>query len=742
MCEVVDISDDEDSFVSENDVGVIPKDEGLDYDSGHRTENAGSSSGTNLRSSFIAMGFPPSDVDKAIAENGEDNAELLLETLSAYSAFQAPKTELFDDDLFGDNNDDLAATNLHTREAPNKAESSDSLDSLLGGNGIKNAYGGRDFPLKEEPDVSDGVSDEKISSLLKMNFSLDEVGFALDRLGEDASIGQLMDVIFAARMTKKYEKDAEHQISGDEENKKDCNNEALFGIMEKTLRLLEMGFSEQEISTAFESCGSEVPLPELADSIVAAQLGETGPNVVKHSSISGRSSAQSSGRHLNWKMENCSSNEPFDYFTVKTEECSSAPVPQDGISDLLEKLKGKRPKVEYADELNNWKKPKVEFEEHSSQFVGRMRLEATGRRNSTSTSNRVPATQRQLERLLSLEEDRKPTMSFTPSKSVTSMSIKPPYFLYGNVTDLSHDSWAKVSHFLISSPEFVNAKLYSALSRREGYVHNLSTEDRSHVSPKGPMTISEALPHTRKWWPSWDTRKQFSCVNCETSGISHLCDSLGRMLSESKGILSSEQQRKVFQQCDSLNLVWVGRYKLAPIDIEYVERIMGYPSNHTRVAGFSLSERLQSLKLSFQTDTLAYHLSVLKKHALSHGGLTVLSLFTGIGGVEIALHRLGIRLKGVLSVEPCEKKRKILKNWWENTRQTGELIQIESIHKVSGKKVENLIKKFSGIDLVVCQNPYTGATVGDSNSDMGLDFSLFVEFVRVLQCVRNVMKRK
>lgn len=35
----------------------------------------------------------------------------------------------------------------------------------------------------------------------------------------------------------------------------DCNNEALFGISEKTLRLLEMGFSENEISDAFDRCG-------------------------------------------------------------------------------------------------------------------------------------------------------------------------------------------------------------------------------------------------------------------------------------------------------------------------------------------------------------------------------------------------------------------------------------------------------------------------------------------------------
>lgn len=32
QCDVVDISDDEDTFLMQNDAGVIPKDENLDYD--------------------------------------------------------------------------------------------------------------------------------------------------------------------------------------------------------------------------------------------------------------------------------------------------------------------------------------------------------------------------------------------------------------------------------------------------------------------------------------------------------------------------------------------------------------------------------------------------------------------------------------------------------------------------------------------------------------------------------------
>ena len=58
--------------------------------------------------------------------------------------------------------------------------------------------------------------------------------------------------------------------------------------------------------------------------------------------------------------------------------------------------------------------------------------------------------------------------------------------------------------------------------------------------------------------------------------------------------------------------MWVGRNRLAPIEPESVERILGYPLNHTQTAGLSVGERLHSLKHSFQTHTLGYRLYVLK----------------------------------------------------------------------------------------------------------------------------------
>ncbi|KAL0388934.1 UNVERIFIED_CONTAM: putative inactive DNA (cytosine-5)-methyltransferase DRM3 [Sesamum radiatum] len=743
MCEVVEISDDEDPSMPENDVRIMPKDESSNYDfppldtcSRPGVDNVASSSRVNLRSSFIGMGFAPSLVNKAIEENGEGNAELLLETLFAYSEHQQPKTEIFYDGLCSRNNNDLAE-NLHQIEAFNKSESSDSLNSLFGDDTNKNSNGDTGFHLKEESDDGSGITDEKMASLLKMNFSLDEVGFAMDKLGRHASIGQLMDFIFAARMAKKYEKDSNHPSPGDEESKKAYSNDTLFGIMEKTLRLLEMGFTENEISAAFEKCGSEAPLPELADSIVAAG---TAPTAGKYPSTSlSNSGVQVNCRSLKRKVGDCLMNRPFDSLYIKTEEYSSDVISQVGTSDLLQKLKGKMQNEEDTDEPNNWKTPKQEFTEETGNPVGRRWLE-TRRGNSTTTSNRVASLHRRVGLMESLEEDRKPTMSMSnPSKSLTSVVAKSPYFLYGNVTNLSHESWAKISKFLYSlHPEFVNTQSYSALSRKEGYVHNLPTEDRFHIFPKGPMTIEEAVPRTRKWWPPWDNRKQLSYINCDTSGISYLCDKLGRMLAESRGLPSAVLQRELVQQCEAKSLVWVGNYKLAPVEPEDLERIMGYPLHHSRVAGFSLEERLRSLKLSFQTDALGYLLSVLRR--LFPGGVTVLSFFSGIGGAEVALHRLGIHLKGVVSVESCDTKRRIVKKWWENSGQSGELIQIESIHKLSSNKLEDLIKKFGGFDIVICQNPYSGAD-SDRAALAGLDFSMFVEFVRVVQRVRSTMER-
>ncbi|XAR56955.1 DNA (cytosine-5-)-methyltransferase [Bertholletia excelsa] len=754
MCEITDCTDKGKSSGPVNEAGNtrnfnrnMAKIEILDLD--FPTDNmqpthirdVASSSGSNYRSTLIGMGFSQFLVNKAIQEKGEDDLNLLLETLLAYPALQKPKPESSDslDDLFIDSKDDGAVENRST-EVIHKPlpEPSDSVEILFGDDNDTSSSAnilGHVYP-KEEPDIKNGNYDYIRASLLAMDFSLGEINFAVEKLGEDATIDDLVDYMIAAQIAKRHPNVKDDIYRGCEQKSEEAQTESLFGTMEKTLRLLEMGFTENQISAAFEKYGSEVPLSKLADSICADEMSGVCNDKNKNPSTSfGRNY-----RSWDGEMENNLKFGSFNQMVVKTEEESSVHISQNRNIDS-EKCKGKRPKGEYIDELDSLKRPKVEYEEQSSNSFGPTWPEDR-KSGSQPTSYRTPVPKGELQRKTGQMDGFGMSRLSKPQscRSVDQMAAKYPYFLYGNVVDLSQDCWGKLSQFLYAlEPEFVNTQFFSALSRKEGYIHNLPSENRFHIFPKPPLTIEEAIPHSKKWWPSWDTRKQLSCLNSEITGISQLCNELGRILTVSAGQLSVEQQRDILHQCMTLNLVWVGCHKLAPIEPEFLEQILGYPLQHTHLSEFSLEERLQSLRYCFQTDTLGYHLSVLKH--LFPGGISVLSVYSGLGGAEISLHRLGIHLKSVVSVEPCEAKRKIIKRWWQTSGQTGELEQIEDIQKLASSKLDSLIKKFGGFDLIICQNPCTYLSKKSAMAaDGGLDFSLFYEFVRVLQRVRSAMK--
>ncbi|XP_022760750.1 probable inactive DNA (cytosine-5)-methyltransferase DRM3 [Durio zibethinus] len=687
------------SSSQEGPKAIVAKPEMLDFDfpedalySRHVGENVASSSGSNVRSFFVGMGFLPSLVEKVIQEKGEDNADLLLETLIEYSDVQKAKSQ-----------------------------SSDYLNSLFGGKDTGS------FPEistyiqpKEEPDAFDEDLVDKRASLLMMHFSVDEVEFALEKLGEDAPLNELVDFISAAQIAEKLEEESKDSLSSEEEKDQNVTNETLFGTMEKTLRLLEMGFSENEVSIAIEKFGSEVPIAELADAMFTGHLSGNFTESKKFTSAgSGQGSIHNS----------------YDTVDIKTEDCSSTAVPQSRNINLGESCKGKRPKEESFDDFpvsipqvkqsfhekkHKGKRPKQDYVDNTSSFLDPAWLEEKVDPNITS-----------------FEMPR--AFKSNSCKSVDKMVAKPPYFFYGNVVNLSYDDWAKISQFLYGiEPEFVSTQLFSAFNRKEGYVHNLPAGNRFHILPKSPLTIQDAIPHTKKWWPSWDTRKQLSCTGSEVLGASKLCDRLGKTLADSRGILSSDQQKYILRQCQISNLIWIGPYNLSLAQPEHWEHILGYPSNHSQALENDLTQRLQLLQQSFQTDTLGYHLSVLK--SIYPGGLTMLSVFSGIGGAVVALHRLGIQLKGVVSVETSEAKQRILRNWWHSTEQTGELVLIEDIQKLTIKRLEGLIDKLGGIDLVICQN--SNMKGPDDDTLPGFDFTMFNEFVRVLQRVRSMMERR
>ncbi|KAK1428981.1 hypothetical protein QVD17_17822 [Tagetes erecta] len=644
--------------------------------------NGASSSRTNIRSSLLGMGFMPDLVDKAIRQNGEDNMDLLLETLFAYSTLQTSKVRSLQstNGSFLEKAKDLAL-GRGKRKAPliSQSESSDSLDDLFEDEKVISSRSTNPTTnlLKEDPDEGCDVIDDKKASLLMMNFTMEEVEFAINKLGEGAPVNELVDFIFAAQMATADDSNKSHGTKTE-----DANTETLFGTMDKTLRLLEIGFSEQEISAAIEKYGSEVSISELADSIVFDRMA--GPCVKTEEdpfSYFGDDSWMAGNKFKPTAMgaEKVLDASFYSNLALRTEESSQAQI---RTLNIVDRSKGKQPKEDEAvDEPVSLQRPKPEFEDLNS-YSG-----------SAHAVSKPPVSAKVLQRQLRYKARRMAAIGVpkliqpASCSSVDQIVAKAPLFFYGNVMNLSHDSWIKISQFLYAiEPESVNTEFFSAL----------------------------------------------------------ICDKLRNILVRSKGRLSVEQQKDFLHQCKTLNLMWVARNRLAPMEPETVERILGYPLHHTEADGVSLGERLQSLKYSFQMDTLGYHLSVLK--SMFTEGLSVLSIYSGVGGAEITLNRLGIRLKAVVSIEPSEMKRKILWRWRDKSDQTGELVQIATIQKLSSSNLESLMNKFGVFDFIICQNPYTYSprsvtmAAEETESFAGLDFSLFYEFVRVLQRVRNAIK--
>ncbi|KAG8637659.1 hypothetical protein MANES_15G149300v8 [Manihot esculenta] len=293
-------------------------------------------------------------------------------------------------------------------------------------------------------------------------------------------------------------------------------------------------------------------------------------------------------------------------------------------------------------------------------------------------------------------------------RTLPEAAIGPPYFYYENVALAPKGVWSTISRFLYDvEPEFVDSKYFCAAARKRGYVHNLPIQNRFPLLPLPPHAIHEALPMTKKWWPSWDTRTKLNCLQT-CVGSAKLTDRIRKAIEGYEGDPPLSNQKFVLDECRRWNLVWVGRNKVAPLEPDEVEMLLGFPRNHTRGGGISRTDRYKSLGNSFQVDTVAYHLSVLKD--LYPGGINLLSLFSGIGGAEVALHRLGIRLKNVVSVEISEVNRNIIRSWWEQTDQTGNLIDIVDVQQLNADRLEQLMNSFGGFDLVVGGSPCNNLT--------------------------------
>ncbi|KAJ9554428.1 hypothetical protein OSB04_018473 [Centaurea solstitialis] len=282
-------------------------------------------------------------------------------------------------------------------------------------------------------------------------------------------------------------------------------------------------------------------------------------------------------------------------------------------------------------------------------------------------------------------------------RTLPEAAMGPPYFYYENVALTPKGVWNRIKSFLYEiDPEFVDSKYFCAAARKRGYIHNLPLENRFPIQPLPPLTIFEALPGTRRWWPSWDNREQLNCI-LTCIGSAQLTDRIRLALDNPNAEPSLDVKKFIIGQCKKWNMVWTGKTKVAPLEPDEIELIMGYPLYHTR--GVSRVERYKGLGNAFQVDTVAYHLSVLKN--LYPNGMNVLSLFSGIGGAEIALHRLGIPLNNVVSVEKSEVCRNILQGWWEQTNQKGNLVHLSDVQEVTVGKINPVDQLVWGFDLVI-----------------------------------------
>ncbi|KAJ4827817.1 hypothetical protein Tsubulata_026154 [Turnera subulata] len=310
-------------------------------------------------------------------------------------------------------------------------------------------------------------------------------------------------------------------------------------------------------------------------------------------------------------------------------------------------------------------------------------------------------------------------------------AVGPPYFYYENVANTPKGVWTTISRFLYDvQPEFVDSISFCASVRKRGYVHNLPICNRFPLLPRPPLTIHGALPSTESWWPIWDPRTHLNCI-LTCIGSAKLTERIKNALDSCDGEPTPQVKRYVLQECRKWNLIWVGKNRVAPLEPREMEALLGFPEDHTR--GINMKERYKALGNSFQVDTVAYHLSVLKERFPR--GMNVLSMFSGIGGAEVALYRLGIPLKNVVSIEISATSRSVLRNWWQQTNQRGRLVEVGDIQDVGPEQVAAWLSEFGEFDLVIGGSPCNNLAGGNRVSRNGLEgeeSSLFFDYYRIL----------
>ncbi|KAG5522156.1 hypothetical protein RHGRI_034364 [Rhododendron griersonianum] len=88
--------------------------------------------------------------------------------------------------------------------------------------------------------------------------------------------------------------------------------------------------------------------------------------------------------------------------------------------------------------------------------------------------------------------------------------------------------------------------------------------------------------------------------------------------------------------------------------------------------------------------------------------------------------------------------RTIVRNWWEETNQKGNLIHVADVQEVTAERIAQWISRFGGFDLVIGGSPCNNLAGRNHVSRDGLEgkhSSLFFDYFRILDLVKSMMSQ-
>ncbi|CAI7924600.1 unnamed protein product, partial [Closterium sp. NIES-54] len=170
-------------------------------------------------------------------------------------------------------------------------------------------------------------------------------------------------------------------------------------------------------------------------------------------------------------------------------------------------------------------------------------------------------------------------------------------FIY--VENIKSAEWGQMSGMLFSLPvEFVDSAHLGVCRRQRGYLHNLPINDRwlPDWVLNRPKTIFEAFPNSRQAWPSWDKRTKLNVINTQAFGVASKLQqwNVELQIHGAEG-LSPQRRQELLTYVRKFNLLWIERDRLAPLEVDQLEDLMGYPERHVSTVTANKTSRYKML---------------------------------------------------------------------------------------------------------------------------------------------------